>query len=66
MVMPLPMQSVTILTNKEKPTMAFNRSSIDLGSRYAQQAANSDSYGEARQSFMDWNGVKLKFFTMKK
>ena len=46
--------------------MAFNRSSIDLGSRYAQQAANSDSYGEARQSFMDWAGVKLKFFTMKK
>lgn len=46
--------------------MAFNRSSIDLGSRYQQQAANSDSYGEARQSFMDWNGVKLKFFTMKK
>ena len=66
MVMPLLMQSVTILTNKEKPTMAFNRSSIDLGSRYAQQAANSDSYGEARQSFMDWAGVKLKFFTMKK
>ena len=46
--------------------MAFNRSSIDLGSRYAQQAANSGSYGEARQSFMNWNGVKLKFFTMKK
>lgn len=46
--------------------MAFNRSSIDLGSRYAQQAANSDSYGEARQSFMNWAGVKLKFFTMKK
>lgn len=46
--------------------MAFNRSSIDLGSRYQQQAANSDSYGEARQSFMNWNGVKLKFFTMKK
>ena len=46
--------------------MAFNRSSIDLGSRYAQQAANSDSYGESRQSFMNWNGVKLKFFTMKK
>lgn len=46
--------------------MAFNRSSIDLGSRYQQQAANSDSYGEARQSFMNWAGVKLKFFTMKK
>lgn len=46
--------------------MAFNRSSIDLGSRYAQQAAISDSYGEARQSFMNWAGVKLKFFTMKK
>lgn len=46
--------------------MAFNRSSIDLGSRYQQQAANSDSYGEARQSFMNWAGVKLKFFSMKK
>jgi hypothetical protein len=46
--------------------MAFNRSSIDLGSRYQQQAANSDSYGEARQSFMNWAGVKLKFFAMKK
>ena len=46
--------------------MAFNRSSIDLGSRYQQQAANSESYGEARQSFMNWAGVKLKFFTMKK
>jgi hypothetical protein len=46
--------------------MAFNRSSIDLGSRYQQQAANSESYGEARQSFMNWAGVKLKFFAMKK
>ncbi len=46
--------------------MAFNRSSIDLGSRYQQQAANSESYGEARQSFMNWAGVKLKFFSMKK
>lgn len=46
--------------------MAFNRSSIDLGSRYQQQAANTDSYGEARQSFMNWTGVRLKFFTMKK
>lgn len=46
--------------------MAFNRSSIDLGSRYQQQAANSESYGEARQSFMNWAGAKLKFFAMKK
>lgn len=46
--------------------MAFNRSSIDLGSRYQQQAANSDSYGEARQSFMNWAGVRLKFFSMKR
>ena len=46
--------------------MAINRSNIDLGSRYNQQAANADSYGEARQGFMNWSGVKLKFFQMKK
>lgn len=46
--------------------MAFNRSSINLGNRYQQQSAASDSYGEARQSFMNWAGVKLKFFSMKK
>ncbi len=44
--------------------MAFDRSSINLGSRFSQQAAIADSFGEGGKSYLDTSKTKLKFYKM--